>query len=503
MAAATEYYVDPSIAGDSGTGTIGDPYGDLQYALNTVTRNSTDGDRFNIKAGTDEILAAALTLATYGVPAEASPLIFQGYTTAAADGGIGGIDGNATYAIIAAASTDAVIFIDLHLHNCGAATWIVQLRLNCKIINCEIDGCSGGGVTFSSNGQATNCHFHNIGAIGFVCSDAGLAFGNFFENGANSFTIAMQCVNLPGAACFNIFSLSGTSDAIDFQYTFAPCTHNSIFTSGTGVAIRADYSHASRAALIANNLIEGWTTGLLVAASPANTTLMVANNSFYDNGTDWDFQDQVTPFGNESLGTTPFAKSDANTYALRATYFAPVDTGSVLTPLGGMATARGAIQVANVGNSGNQKSVYRKAFVQISTTLGSDATQDIWSLMAPAASKIVLHGWELTSTAVAASIIDINLHFISAVGSGGTAATVAYNPTDSTANAVGVLRTGDTTPGTPSGALMSYQWEQLGPVGHTFTPEMRPVIDVSTGIALTCNTAATPTLSGWICWEEI
>ena len=28
-------------------------------------------------------------------------------------------------------------------------------------------------------------------------------------------------------------------------------------------------------------------------------------------------------------------------------------------------------------------------------------------------------------------------------------------------------------------------------------------IDVSTGIALTMNTASTPTLSGWLCWEEI
>ena len=35
--AITEVYVDPSIAGDSGVGTIGDPYGDLEYAIEQET----------------------------------------------------------------------------------------------------------------------------------------------------------------------------------------------------------------------------------------------------------------------------------------------------------------------------------------------------------------------------------------------------------------------------------------------------------------------------------
>ena len=145
----------------------------------------------------------------------------------------------------------------------------------------------------------------------------------------------------------------------------------------------------------------------------------------------------------------------------------------------------------------------RMVYTQIDVTLASDATQDIWSLMAPAGNKLVLHGWELTSSAVAASLIDINLHFISAVGSVGATATEVKADNGDDGTIIGSVRTEDTTPGTPSGALMSYQWEQLGPVGHIFTPEMRPVIDVSTGIALTCNTAATPTLTGWLCWEEL
>lgn len=145
----------------------------------------------------------------------------------------------------------------------------------------------------------------------------------------------------------------------------------------------------------------------------------------------------------------------------------------------------------------------RIVYQQIDLVIASDATQDIWSLMAPAGNKLKLHGWQLTSAAIAAAILDINIHFISAVGSGGAVATEVNADNGDDATLVGSVRTEDTTPGTPSGALMSYQWEQLGPVGHIFTPEMRPTIDFSTGIALTLNTAATPTVSGFICWEEI
>jgi len=145
----------------------------------------------------------------------------------------------------------------------------------------------------------------------------------------------------------------------------------------------------------------------------------------------------------------------------------------------------------------------RMVIQQIDVTLASDATQDIWSLMAAATNKLKLHGWELTSSAVEAAVLDINLHRISAVGSVGDASTTEEKLDEDDGAITGSVRTEDTTPGTPSGPLMSYQWEQLGPVGHIFTPEMRPIIEVSEGIALTCNTAATPTLSGWICWEEI
>ncbi len=142
-------------------------------------------------------------------------------------------------------------------------------------------------------------------------------------------------------------------------------------------------------------------------------------------------------------------------------------------------------------------------YQQIDVTLASDATQDIWSIFAAASHKIKMHGWELTSSAVAAALIDINFHRISVVGSGGAATGTEELADEQGGALLATVRTEDLTPGTPSGPMMSYQWEQLGPVGHIWTPEMRPISLVSEGFALTMNTAATPTLSGFICWEEI
>ena len=142
-------------------------------------------------------------------------------------------------------------------------------------------------------------------------------------------------------------------------------------------------------------------------------------------------------------------------------------------------------------------------YQQIDITIASDATQDLWSLFAGATRKVRLLGWELTSAAVAAALIDINLHRISAVGSVGAASSTEELADELSGALTASVRTEDTTPGTDAGGLMSYQWEQLGPVGHVFTPEMAPISKVSEGFALTCNTAIVATLSGWICWEEV
>lgn len=91
--ALQQLYVNPAIAGNSGTGTIGDPYGDLEYCLAQATHDATDGDQINIKAGTPEVLAAPLNPAAhFGAAGVGNPTILRGYTAVANDGGMAQID---------------------------------------------------------------------------------------------------------------------------------------------------------------------------------------------------------------------------------------------------------------------------------------------------------------------------------------------------------------------------------------------------------------------------
>jgi len=136
-----------------------------------------------------------------------------------------------------------------------------------------------------------------------------------------------------------------------------------------------------------------------------------------------------------------------------------------------------------------------------SLTVGADATQDLWSLMAAAANKLILHGWEITSDAIAATLMEVTLHRISATNTGAAVTEVKLDEDDGAITGI-VLSVG-TTISTSTAILAGYQWEQLGPLGMIYTPEMRPVIEVSQGIALICNTADAFEMSGWICWEEI
>lgn len=136
-----------------------------------------------------------------------------------------------------------------------------------------------------------------------------------------------------------------------------------------------------------------------------------------------------------------------------------------------------------------------------SLTVGADATQDLWSLMAAASNKLILHGWEISSDAIAAALMEVTLHRISATNTGAAVTEVKLDEDDGAITGI-VLSVG-TTISTSTAILAGYQWEQLGPLGMIYTPEMRPVIEVSQGIALICNTADAFEMSGWICWEEL
>lgn len=282
--ALTETYVDPAIAANSGTGSIGDPYGDLQYALDTMTRDATNGDRLNIKEGTDEILTAPIDLTVYGVPTVNAPIVFQGYTAAADDGGMGGIDADANSAVFNSATLDYVHFVDLNLHNSGVGDYIVRLDDFCSVVNCNFfDGGSVPLLWINRWSSVDGCSFENGSNVAlYLNGTASLAFNNTIRNGPADFTKGIYVHSSGTTVGSNTLILSGSTLGIHLNQSYMSAKNNSIFSvSGTGSGIVVSFGQAT----VINNIIEGFSGvgGLAISASPTKHLLLYGSNKFYNN----------------------------------------------------------------------------------------------------------------------------------------------------------------------------------------------------------------------------
>ena len=328
--ALTEIYVDPSIAADSGTGTIGDPFGDLEYAIEQTTFDTTNGTRVNIKAGTDEVLAAELdaaladTVTTVAwTPSRTAPLVFQGYTTAAGDGGVGGIDANTGHIL---STTRAYIQLrDLHLHNVNA-TYAVQFAgAYCGIINCEINNVTGIAVSFAAGGLVKRCYIHDVSSTGINCN-SGIVSECFLKNGTKSFSNAILSSSVYSQIRNNIISISGATNGITGNLLLS-VRGNSIFSvNGTGTGILGGGS--ANIGDLTNNVVEGFSGagGAGIDLSAANVTVYsYGGNSVYNCTTDFTAVGNQIYYdwgGSETLTASPFTDPLNND-------FSPVDTGSV------------------------------------------------------------------------------------------------------------------------------------------------------------------------------
>jgi len=344
MGTPTQYYVDPSLGSDTGDGTVGTPWGRasgsvVQYSLDTITQDTTNGDQINIKSDqavgvtttTDDVLTAALTLATYGNPNFNYPLIFKGYTASEGDGGIGGISGDGSYSIMS--NSNSWMVIDhLHLHNSGSAA-VISIGTNNTLHASEIDNTTGNGVAVSNGGFVSHCHIHNCGGVGITAGSGSAIMNNYLVNGTNDFSGAMSFSGTAGGTVSgNIMSLDGSSNGIAAQTTGWRMRSNSILSNGgTGTGIKLSNGLPY---VLTDNLIEGFSgvggKGVDLGGG-AVTVFLYGHNALYNNATNYSGSiENWLPVGdNESLGASPFAKSGADTFANRFVYFAPVDTGNV------------------------------------------------------------------------------------------------------------------------------------------------------------------------------
>jgi hypothetical protein len=317
MAALTETYVDPVSGNDTtGDGSIGTPWATVQKALDTITRDSTNGDRINVKDSGDDTSSAPLDFTTYGTTLNNnSPLVIQGYTSAAGDGGIGGLSGGGSVSIQNTVN-NYVHYFDMHLHNCGSAAVISAATQRYSIFaNCEIDNTSGDGINIDINNRVIFCHIHNIGGYGVRCrSDVAFCY---LANGTNDFNAAIYIDGTGQLSVFNnVINIDGSSDGIVVFDRTGIISNNSVYSSsGTGTGINCHQG------VFVGNVVEGFSGVGGIGLDITAVKPIVRDNYFYNNttkigGSSGSAHILWTDSNNTTLGSSPFTNAGAGDFTV-------------------------------------------------------------------------------------------------------------------------------------------------------------------------------------------
>ena len=315
--ALTQYYVDPAIAADSGAGTIGDPFGDSQYALNNITRDATNGDQINIKAGTSEVLSGSLSLATYGTPTEGAPLVLRGYTSTANDGGYGVIDcgGNSMWA---STSYAHVSLIDLEMHTFGNNNGInISGSLTWTVARCKIHkGASSPSskiLCYVIGGTVIGCHVHDAGTNG-----TGIQAAVVLDNFVKDCPVGITNNTVSGVVAGNVV-VDATTIGIAAAADNITITNNAVCSQSvaTGYGIGSGSSSHSRH-IVTNNIIIGYSGAGGAGINFPGDVAVSGFNAFYGNTTDESYGDAVyLDLGNDvSLGADPFTSAATSDFSL-------------------------------------------------------------------------------------------------------------------------------------------------------------------------------------------
>lgn len=288
MAAPTHYYVDPVGGSDTtGTGAIGAPWKTVQKALDSITRDAVNGDQINVKAGGDDVLggAAPLSLASYGTPDSAAPLVIRGYSAAANDGGMGGIDANGWMLLTGA--PNSVHFIDMHLHN--STQTLLDLGNDIVLARCRIGAVSsvGGGewaVKVAARLLMWDCEVYDC-EVGVAAGNGAIAFSAFrnVSKAAIQHT-ALQPLTVLGCS----LQLVGAANGIEYRRSVI--LHNTIYAAGgTGVGVGPYEADVFPLGII-GNYVEGLSGvgGVGIQVSADDVLGAWADNQVVNCATEWD-----------------------------------------------------------------------------------------------------------------------------------------------------------------------------------------------------------------------
>lgn len=354
MAAPTNYFVRP-VTGNDTTGdglSHATAWKTSAKAEATIVRDAVNGDQVNMNDEGDDVLSAAMTFANYGNASTGAPLIFKGYTLVPNDGGVGGLSGGGSVGIANKNSQDVTGFIDMHLHDCGAAN-IVDLDNNCFATNCEIDDTSGNGFQADNDLILVGCHLHNIGGNPINGIGTGAVYRCAIIDGANTAGTAIQNV---GHALHNIIHLNSTGGKGVNCSDGSIVIHNSIFNeaAGTQAGIMATGNFLG---IVMNNIVEGF-SGVGGVGIDYSTICPYAagGNAGFNNTTNFVTNDFLAKdYGDdEALAASAFVDAINNDFNLvdagnlSAGALPATDKGSIATFLG----QKGAIALVSAAGGG-------------------------------------------------------------------------------------------------------------------------------------------------------
>lgn len=325
--AITQAYVDPAINANSGDGSIGNPWGDLQYALNTQGRDTTNGNQFNVKAGTAEALSAPLTLATYGTPTLAAPLMIRGYTSAANDGGMAEINCNGGPLWATTTEYSYISLINLTIHS-GGDNALISVKdggAGWTLRGCEIhrgastpSGKRLVSAGYGSGNAAISCYIHDSGA-------SGAGIGGFTIVRGNTIKDCVTGMVLPGnaLAAGNVVHVPAAGVGIQANGVQTTIDGNTVCSTAanTGTGINASDSAGNANTICLNNIVSGFSGAGGAGIKATGPLRMVGHNAFYNCATNYAIgvvRVDLTAF-DVALGADPFVSAATGDFSLTST----------------------------------------------------------------------------------------------------------------------------------------------------------------------------------------
>jgi len=336
----TDYYVDLDLDSDTGVGTQGDPFGRLQYAVDSVTRDTTYGDRFLCKGSIT--MSSSLSLATYGNCSYASPVVFQGVNS---DWSEGWTDDDVDLAEINMGGNNVSVndsnehyshWINFKLGNTGSAP-VLRASDYVTVYQCELHTTSN--YLYSSSrqgGRIVRCYLHDCtGTYGlYLAGGTQHVIDCFLLDASSTAGSPIHLYASHNVALRNIVRVrSGATGSAIKMFANATCAFsNTVDGRGTG-GVGIDMGYAKMGGFAEGNVIFDFSgTGGQGIDCHGHSMARIHRNAFYNNTTNQNQGAGGEPFSvydNEDLGACPVAKSGSPTWANRLTYYAPVDTGNV------------------------------------------------------------------------------------------------------------------------------------------------------------------------------